>query len=562
MNVQGMFSVSDGFNTQIVRHHFPRMMFVCVVIAIATACTQAPLAAPTLQGPIVPTRIPTQQTTMIAMVTEEVTPEVTAHPTAEFTEVVITTEPTEEVTSPPSATAEPTLTPELTITETVTSTPTATEPFTLDPTLAPTEENLAPVVYQNTTSWYDEVIQPSPLILGKAVENTITHDEPLFLYHYYATAGELISIEMLKENEGATLDPFIIVVDPKGREVVRSTNDESTNTLSAEVRGIRLSETGQYIIVATRNTQRMGQTQGAFSLTLYSAQADETTVGTVSSTINYGTVLREALTETTPERVYTFRGIQGDQITIFMNRVNNQLDPRIYLENNTGLRLTFNDDDLSRGVIEAHITTFILPRTGYYSIVASRYAASPNYGEFELKLSKVGSVAEEDNTHYSALLDWENTRTYGENGFFYFNSAAGHLLVEDGNTTIAQALITFWLPPLEANQRLENATLRLEPCYAFGDGFTGLGPLTIYRDFFGRFDRPADFSRPFTGAEIINTQPNCDSLDVTESIELAYTDNDGLAQFRLSFRNLPSGGEQSNQDEVLFTPSLDLEISD
>src|SRR4029078_13565139 len=95
-----------------------------------------------------------------------------------------------------------------------------------------------------------------------------------------------------------------------------------------------------------------------------------------------------ALNDENPQQVYTFRGAAGDVISIQMTQNSGNLDPNLTLTNNLGMQLVFNEDNLRLNTYDSDIQSYVLPHTGYYSIVAGRYSGSDNSGNYRLKLTR------------------------------------------------------------------------------------------------------------------------------------------------------------------------------
>lgn len=445
----------------------------------------------------------------------------------------------------PSATPTPSVTASRTNTPppTVTNTPTTQPIFTPTPTLAGLRTH-----YTNTTAFLSYEME-SPLALNQIVFGTVDDNHPAILFPYQARVGQVVDIEMT--NESSTLDMFVLVIDPKGREVARATA-AGPDAPSLALRGISITEAGQYVIAASRYMQLFGRSSGDFSLRVVENRGGASS-GLFSSPVGYGAVVRGGpLNAQNPEQIYTLRGTAGDVITITMNAVTGDLDPRLGLSDNLGNLLALVDDDLAAGVIDSAIVNYTLPHTGYYSIIATRFMGNDNGGEYQLRVSLVQPSSGTPAT-VIAPLDPENSTTYRVDGQLFINYSAGDSLDQENDELATMALLTFFIPPLEAGAQVEHATLELAPCYETGSGFSALGAMTIYHDPYGSLTVRADFSRPFAGARILSTQSDCSPLDVTALVANAYNTGEHELQFRIVFRN----NVPNNQgDEVWFTPRL------
>jgi hypothetical protein len=116
-------------------------------------------------------------------------------------------------------------------------------------------------------------------------------------------------------------------------------------------------------------------------------------------------------------------------------------------------------------------------------------------------------------------------------------------------------LLTFHLPPIGDQQRVQSATFEMQPCYQRGGGFATLGTMTIYQDNYGVIDQSNDITHPQPGARVLSTQSSCDPIDLTSIVQDAYANGTSDIQLRLLFRNHTDNGVT---DEVLITPNLRL----
>lgn len=455
-----------------------------------------------------------------------------------------------------TATFTPSPTPSDTATETPSLTPTGTPTPTETPALTPTSAAQTDgELFVDSTSFNTYRLQPS-IELDSGVTGSLTHDQSALIYTFQGAAGQMINAVLART--GGSLDPQLIILDEKGREVARDSN-ASAGAAAAEIRGLTLAESGRYLVIATRFGGVSGLSQGDFSLLLTEAVFDEPRVGTFSLPIVYESIVTGTIDATNEQHVYTFRGTGGDVISIQMLRATGDLDTRVYLQDNVGNVLTWNDDDLLNFTVDSYVDRYVLPFDGYYSLVASRYLGAANSGDFRLKVSLDQAGVRGEPHPYVGALDHVNSRTLRDDGQFYTNFAAGDNAVE-GNELRTQSLITFRLPfPNEADVEVSSATLHLDPCYESGAGFSALGELTIYADQYGRLDGSRSFVRPSAGARILTTVSSCsEQVDLTELIQSLYDDGINVAQFRLTFRNTQANG---TGDEVLFTPNIRINFA-
>jgi hypothetical protein len=100
-----------------------------------------------------------------------------------------------------------------------------------------------------------------------------------------------------------------------------------------------------------------------------------------------GTQATGAISREVPALAYRFEGVQGDTITVNMDGSSGSLDPYLILLNPDGSELSRNDDR-ELGNTNSTITQ-VLPASGVYTIVATRYGQSigGTEGNFNLNLS-------------------------------------------------------------------------------------------------------------------------------------------------------------------------------
>lgn len=521
-----------------------------VTESAATATTPATETATETQPPTA-TNAPVTEQASVPTASATTAPTNTEPPmptdTAASTE---TDTPTPTETTPPTNTAVP---PTETLAPTETSLPTRTPLPTNPPTVEPTttRTTVQPVAnrYVDSTALMPVGVE-APLTAFSSVTGTIDNEHPARLYTYSGVGGEVINVSM--QSVSGSLDPFLLIIDPKGRELVRN-DDDGTDSYDAAVRGFRLPESGTYIIVASRYAQQYGFSTGDFELRVTKAPGSETPFGLFTQPIAYGVEVTGTIDDNQPPILYTFRGTAGDTVSIHMVATSGDLDTRIALTDNLGNVLAFNDDDMVNLSINAYIENYILPASGYYTIIASHYTAAANSGDYTL-LVRLEAAGERGAIHpIYAPINSENSRTLRADGQPFSNFSAGDSLDSNNAELRTDTLLTFFLPPLPENTSLQNAIFSIGPCYEAGGGFSTLGTLTVYQDSYGWFTQSRDFTRPVSGARILTEMDQCDSLDVTELVSSLYASGETSLQIRLSFRDSATNGQD---DTVLFTPRL------
>jgi hypothetical protein len=534
-----------------------------VLLALVTgACGSIRIASvptPTLQGPVVPTRVsptptPTDTPTATATPTDTPTPTETPSPTPTNTD---TPTPTETPSPTPTNTDTPTPTP--TNTDTPTPTPTATATPSLPATNTQSAVINVPrdaIPFDASTSFQRALIVAN-LALNAPVVATLDDETPTLLFTFNGALNDVISIRMAAV-ESSTLEPYLILLDAKGRELARQNVSFQENLNVGEINGVRLPETGQYVIVATRIGQFFGRSQGDFELIIRQSAPSETPRGLFSRPLNYDSLQSGTITEQISIETFTFRGDAGDVISIQMSAMSGDLDTQLLLSDNLGGILDNNDDDLFTNSFDSFISRYTLPRSGYYTILATRYQAAdvePTMGDYRIKLTLDEPNVPGIIAPIHGVLSIPDSATLSSDGVFFVNYSAGDTII-DGSELTLQTLLTFHTPDLGEGLRLRRAVLQLAPCREFNNGFSALGTLSIYQDNYGDLIPGRIYTRLFPGARLLTSQTNCDAVDVTDTVRSAYESGTQLTQFRLMFRDNIANGLG---DEVQFTPRLLIE---
>lgn len=310
--------------------------------------------------------------------------------------------------------------PEETPTPTATATP---EEAQLEPT--PQEAQTAAATCEAVTFTDVEV---TPIGYGNTVEGEITDEAFARIYCFEGAAGDAITISMT--GLGGELDTYLLLSDTALEQTFTSNDDRSGRTTDSEI-NFTLPEDGAYLIVATRFNNQVGDSEGAYELTLTlndQAQADEPPPATTpppTSTptpadqaeteeateasicagiadiditgvdeiplLTYGGRATGEITNDTPMQFYCFEGEEGDEVVINVGALDGDLDTYLMLTDTT-LEITFaENDDISRRNTDSEIV-FTLPEDGVYVIVVSRFqlADGDSEGSFDLTLELGG----------------------------------------------------------------------------------------------------------------------------------------------------------------------------
>ena len=223
-----------------------------------------------------------------------------------------------------------------------------------------------------------------PILSGVPAAGEITENNSVQFYSFEGKRDDVVSIGM--NRTGGALDAFVALVDPSRRELV--SDDDGGGGQNALISGYVLPVDGTYTIVATRYDRAEGTTVGPYQLALDITGNAFQDVPPDAVRIEVGTTVSGAISSDAAQVLYAFVGRQGDVLTIAMNRVDGNLDPRVAILNANQNPLVSDDD--SGGGQNARIDSFTVPSTGVFYIQATRYSGSkgdPNTtGHFTLTL--------------------------------------------------------------------------------------------------------------------------------------------------------------------------------
>lgn len=250
-----------------------------------------------------------------------------------------------------------------------------------------------------------------PIAFGQSLNGEINDSRYRVEYVIRAAAGEGIVIH-LEATSGSQLDPLVLLLDSNGAILGRN-DDRAPGLVNASL-PYQFSESGRYVVVATRQGEATGKSSGGYRLQIERRSAPEPTpapaatgseAGTPAVTpgpngpdlqaIAYGDSLSGTITDGNPLRYYVFQGASGDQVEIRLSQSSGySLDPLLYLylyQEGAQPTLLGGNDDLADGVEGEAGLSLTLPHTGSYLIVATRKgaAAGATVGNFVLFLRKL-----------------------------------------------------------------------------------------------------------------------------------------------------------------------------
>lgn len=212
-----------------------------------------------------------------------------------------------------------------------------------------------------------------PIRIGQTINSELTPDRFTKYYRFEAQADDIVTVRMSRGATGA-LDAYLVLTDAGLIELVN--DDDSGGGQNALIDQYRIPANGTYYIIATRFERETGQTSGAFRLEFQSMGNAFEAVEDGIERIAYGMTITGNINDERPEGLYAFWGVEGDIITVSMNRSDGNLDPVVSLLNGDQ-NLMISDDD-SGGGQNARIGEFRIPMTGTYYVRAARFASEEN----------------------------------------------------------------------------------------------------------------------------------------------------------------------------------------
>src|SRR5437763_1913282 len=162
---------------------------------------------------------------------------------------------------------------------------------------------------------------------GQSVTGKISNDAFRVVYSFQARKGDIIDASLTATDSG--LDPVLLLADAEGNVLV--SNDEDANspgTLDAAIYDLRIKQTGNYLLVATRFGREAGDSKGGYSLSLDRLPPES--LGVVPEKailLDYGNSARGSIDANSVMRFYLIEAQKGDVLTINAEGTRGNLDP-------------------------------------------------------------------------------------------------------------------------------------------------------------------------------------------------------------------------------------------
>ncbi len=234
----------------------------------------------------------------------------------------------------------------------------------------------------------------SALRYGDSISNTITTIAPELYYSFRARQGDIINVTM--QQLSGDLDPYVQIVQvEEGQTIVLFESDDSIpGSLDAQVENFIVPQDSTYYIVATRYGQVAGTSTGNFLLTLEeSANSGQGNSPQAALPITMSAIVEGTLNEEVFQRYYRFEATQDDILTIKLSRIEGDLDSYLILADANLQELTF-DDDSGEGTQNSQISDFVIPASGTYYLITTRYqqGTGNTSGRYRLELEGEGNA--------------------------------------------------------------------------------------------------------------------------------------------------------------------------
>lgn len=243
----------------------------------------------------------------------------------------------------------------------------------------------------------EEAQAPLPLIqYGTVITGRIDDEQPRLVYELEGLRCDFVSVEI--RTTSGDLDPVLLMIADDNQTIVA--RDDSAGSQNITFEPLAIPRTGRFELIVGRFGYELGLTAGTFEMVIQR-------IGNGSApncAMRYGDTVFYAISDDEPEVIYSFRGRQGDIISVGMQRRSGNLDSYIKIVDPFGVVLDSNDDRLGDETKDASIDMFIVPEDGVYFIFATRYGqrAGDSTGNFSLMLREA-TYSGLGNTPQSAL---------------------------------------------------------------------------------------------------------------------------------------------------------------
>jgi hypothetical protein len=225
--------------------------------------------------------------------------------------------------------------------------------------------------------------QGGMVVVGQSVTGGLIHEDAQDTWTFAGSAGEVVDIfaEQTRGDDSLAMQ----LLAPAGN--VLATSEPSTTYLGAEIRSVRLPETGTYQIAVASELNNAHSASIEYRLTIARNQTPIVASMSGAQGIAFGQELEGLLSSESNPQAWVFFGHAGDRINVQVNPETEGLTPVLYLLRPDGDVLR-TDTGLIAGA-SVIISGVVLPEDGFFGLVVG--------GRFE--------DAAEASGHYSIRLD-------------------------------------------------------------------------------------------------------------------------------------------------------------
>ena len=370
------------------------------------------------------------------------------------------------------------------------------------------------------------------LELGVPLTGRITLENFLQVYRFRGEMGTTITFTM--DRASGDLDPYLILLDPSGREIARN-DDRVSGDLNATLDNIRLPLSGEYSLVAGRFNRTFGDSAGEFVLEAFETSG-QTLVADLVEPIRLDTRVQGSISEDSPARYYAFPARRGDVFTIELVSPNGAIDSLLILEDSLGREIARNDDDQLDGSLfdrDSRLHEYVLPRDGFYTLTATSFDGT---GPFELEIARLGGARPGEPVPIYAPINvsWSRGILSDDSGYIYYGAGDW---ANDEIESPMYSIVTYHLPQLPGDRPVREAVLRLDLCHFEGaDAFATFGAVRVALN--ARFSTIQEIDQALDPvAPVVTEIGQCEPVNVTEIVQAAYAEGQSILQFRFEFRN-------------------------
>jgi hypothetical protein len=231
----------------------------------------------------------------------------------------------------------------------------------------------------------DEEAFDFPLLLAGETESNALEDGIFAqLYAFWGKEGDEISLQMNRTAD-SEIDPYLILLDASG--AILAVDDDGGDVIgNAFIDGFELPEDGVYLVFATfadyilftanvLDQDDFGPMD--YEIRLQGATSPENRRDSVlnlnGAELSLGDSARLEISQETPVAFITFFAETGDSMTISTSPNGDTIDTMLYLFNNVGQAIAFNDDGENTAAFYSAIEGLNIADEGMHLVIATSY---------------------------------------------------------------------------------------------------------------------------------------------------------------------------------------------